>query len=111
MKVDSGEYYIHDDLVEKAIERLKGMGYKIYDVRYDYDDFSVEEVNAFGYKSPDVIAKKNGELVAVEVKAKPDRLVEQLENYAKGGKVILLLGLNNVDNVELWSIKELKRSS
>lgn len=111
LKVDSDEYYIHDELVEKAKRKLKGLGYKIYDNRYDYNDFSVEEVNAFEYKSPDIIAKKNGELLAVEVKAKPDKLIEQLENYAKGGKVILLLGLKDVSNIELWSVKQLEMSS
>jgi len=111
LKVYSDEYYIHDELVEKAKRKLKGLGYKIYDNRYDYNDFSVEEVNAFGYKSPDIIAKKNGELLAVEVKAKPDKLIEQLENYTKGGKVILLLGLKDVSNIELWSVKQLEMSS
>lgn len=111
---EEGEYhdwYIHDELVEKAKEKLKRLGYKIYDKQYDYNDFSIDEINAFGYKSPDIIAKKNGELLAIEVKAKPDKLIEQLENYKRGGKVILLLGLEDVDNIELWSIKELERSS
>lgn len=50
-------------------------------------------------------------MLAVEVKAKPDRIIEQLENYKKGGRVILLLGLDNVENIELWGIKELGSAS
>lgn len=114
MKVKSNEYhdwYIHEELVEKAVKKLKSLGYKIYDKGYDYNDFSTDEVNAFGYKSPDVIAKKNGELLAIEVKAKPDRIIEQLENYKKGGKVILLLGLDSVENIELWGIEEIESAS
>jgi len=109
LNVDSAEYK-HQELVDKARKKLKLLGYKVYDKEYDYGDFSVEDTNAFGGKSPDVIAKKNGQLLALEVKAKTktDRLVEQLENYARGGKVILLLELSNVDNIELWSLKELE---
>jgi hypothetical protein len=115
MEAKSDEYqdrYIHDMLVEKAKKKLKGLGYKIYDKKYDYNDFSVDEVNAFGIKYiPDIMAKKNKEMLAVEVKTKTSKFVRQLESFKKGGKVILLLGLDNVENIELWGIKELEGGS
>ena len=111
MQTGSDEYdgrYIHETLVEKAKRKLKSLGYKIYDKKYDYDDFPIDEVNAFGFKSPDVIAKKNTQMVAVEVKTKTERFIKQLDDYKKGGRVILLLGLDNVENIELWSIKDVE---
>jgi len=114
LKAKSDEYqdrYIHDALVEKAKKKLKSLGYKIYDKKYDYNDFSTDEVNAFGIKFiPDIIAKKNKEMLAVEVKTRTSKFVEQLDNYKKGGKVVLLLGLRDVENIELWGIQELESS-
>jgi len=98
----------HDRLVEKAKRKLKNLGYKIYDKKYDYDDFPVHEVNSFGDRYPDVIAKKNTQMLAVEVKTKTERFVEQLGAYKKAGKVILLLGLDNVENIELWGTEDVE---
>ena len=49
-------------------------------------------------------------MLAVEVKTRTSKFFEQLDSYKKGGKVVLLLGLDDVENIELWGIQELESS-
>lgn len=87
----------HGFLEEKAIAKLKRMGYKITD--YDHAPKWIREVDC-----PNIIAVKDGEYILVKVK-----LSDQLRRYSMAkAKLVLVTNVEEGKAIEVWGLKELE---
>ena len=96
----------HGLLIQRAKLRLEHSGYRVLEEQNEIRTF----VEARGSKgNPDLVAVKGSEVVLVEAveRAKDTAtLVDQVERFAKVGKVLLVFPVNT-DRVELWGVQNL----
>ena len=119
--IQKRKYSIHEKLKELVKKKLVTEGYKVYDLKIGLQTHKIIE-ECFGKeieekyfggheeaKYPDLIAKKEGEVVIIEIKSRNElgRLKKQIENYQKLAKTVLVFDANT-SNLELWGLQDLK---
>ena len=96
----------HGRLIQGAKLKLEDAGYRILEEQNEIRAF----VEARGSKgNPDLVAVKGSEVLLVEAveRAKGTAtLIDQVERFAKVGKVILVFPVNTA-NVALWGLQDL----
>jgi hypothetical protein len=99
----------HGFLIQSAKEKLQAAGYDVLEEQNEIRTF-IEDHGSKG--NSDLIGLKGEEIVLVEAVERTKgaaTIVNQVERFAKVGKVILIFPVNT-NNVELWGLQDIAGS-
>jgi len=95
----------HGQLMTKTKEKLSREGYEVIEEQNEIRK-TLKRLGIRG--NPDFLAKKEDDMLLVEVYTDDKKLIRQLNAYQEAGKVVLVLPVRG--NVELWGLNHINTS-